>query len=264
MRWRARASSGIERQEARERVERTGVVAQTLVAELGDPPEEIPSLVDGLCELEIDLEHAHEVGHLVALRVHRLEHNRRARPQVRDIEDLLDELPGLRGSWTLAEHLLEVGEGSRRVAETREQQNAEPLTELQAGIAYGALEPPLEQLRQAVPALLGGVQRVERPDRLLVRCIDFEDALVVRDGLSAIARDLLRDEGYFGEQLGATRGLRRRRDDAFVKRGEIPPLFARSQDLLEPLEGALVARLLREHPLEVGARPIGITQLLVE
>ena len=86
---------GVERQEPREGLERPGVVAQALVAQLGDAPEQLAPLVRAGRELEVDLEHAHELRDLVALGVHGLEDDRRARAQLRHVEDLLDELARL-------------------------------------------------------------------------------------------------------------------------------------------------------------------------
>ena len=69
--------------------------------------------------------------------------------------------------------------------------------------AHRALPAALEQLREAVPALLGRVERVERAHRLLVDRLELEDALVVPDRLRPIAGDLLGDERDLGEQLRA-------------------------------------------------------------
>ncbi len=124
---------GVERQEPRERLERAGVVAQALVAQVGHAAEQIAPLVGAGRELEVDLEDAHELGHLVSGGVDGLEDDRRARAQRRHVEDLLDELPRLRRARPLLEHLLQVGEGARGVAELHEEQRAEALVRDRCG-----------------------------------------------------------------------------------------------------------------------------------
>ena len=89
------------------------------------------------------------------------------------------------GARPLAKDLLEVRERPRRVAEVREEQRPEPLVEVEPLVAGRALAPALEELREAVPPLLGGVERVERAHGLLVHRVELEDALVVADGLRA-------------------------------------------------------------------------------
>ncbi len=255
---------GVEREQARERLEGAGVVAQPLVAQLGHAAEQVAPLVGLRRELEVDLEHAHELGDLVAARVDGLEHDRRARAELRHVEDLLDELARLRGARPLAQHLLEVRQRARRVAELREEQRPEALVEVELLVAHGALPSALEEPSEPVPALLGCVERVERPHRLLVHGVDLEDALVVADGLRPIAGDLLGDERDLGEQLRPACHVAGGLDDSLVERSELGPLLAGREDLLEALEGALVARLPREHPLEVGRRAIDVPELLVE
>ena len=70
---------GIDGHEARKRLESASVIAKALVAKLGHAPEEHAPFARRLHELEMDLEHAHQIRDLVTLGVHRLEHNRRTR-----------------------------------------------------------------------------------------------------------------------------------------------------------------------------------------
>ena len=57
--------------------------------------------------------------------------------------------------------------------------------------------------------------------------------------------------GEAAAELGAARGLRRRCYHPLVKGGQVAPLLARGEDLLEALEGVLVGRLPRQHPLQM-------------
>src|ERR1019366_2882114 len=101
-------------------------------------------------------------------------------------------------------------------------------------------------LREAVPAVLGRVEAIERTHGLLVNRIELEDPLVVGDRPRAVPGDLFGDESHFGEELRSPHGIRVRLDDTLVEAAQLVPLFARGQDLFETLEGALVARLQRE------------------
>ena len=83
---------GVDGHEPRERLERRGVVAQALVAQLGDTTKEIASLFGRTRRLEADLEHANELGDVVALGVDPLEHRRGAGARRGDVEQLLDEV----------------------------------------------------------------------------------------------------------------------------------------------------------------------------
>ena len=255
---------GIQGEQAREGVEGPRVIAQALVAKLGHPAKESPPFVHAGRELQVDLQDAHQIRHLVARCVHCLEDHRRARAELRHVEDLLHQLPGLASGGTLAQHLLEVGERRRRVPDAREEQRPQALLEVEPVVADRGLQPSLEQLRQAVPLLLGGVEGIERANGVIVHRLELEDALVIADGAQAVAGDLLGDQRDLGEELGLARGLGRRADDALVEGGQIAPLLARGEDLLQALEGALVARLARQHALEVGARALHVAQLLVE
>jgi hypothetical protein len=115
--------------------------------------------------------------------------------------------------------------------------------EIEPFVAACALEPPLDQMRQPVPALLRGVKRIKRTNRLLVRGLDLGDPFVVADRLGPIPRDLLRNERDFGEQLGAASEVRGGGNRAFVELPQFPPLLTSGQHLFEPLERALVPRL---------------------
>ena len=86
------------------------VVAHALVEEHAGAAEQAAAL--GLVgrALAADLEHAHELAHLVAGLVHVLEHARGAQAQIADLEQALDELARLGVGLADAEHVLEVAE----------------------------------------------------------------------------------------------------------------------------------------------------------
>ena len=254
----------VEGEQPREGIERPRVVAKSLVAKLGHAPQQVAPLVGRRSELEVDLEHAHELRHLVALGVHGLEDDGRSGAQLRHVENFLDQLPRLSGRRALAQNLFQIGQRGRRVPDPREEERPESLLKIDLLVTYRGLKPSLEQLGQPIPSLLRCVEAIERPNRLLVHRVELEDALVVSDGADPVAGDLLRDERHLGQQLGATRRLGCRRHDSLVESRQVTPLLARRENLLEALEGALVARLPRQHPLEVRPGAVHVAQLLVE
>ena len=84
-----------EGDEARERLEGPRVVAEPLVAQLGDPAQELATISRFRHRLQADLEHAHEIAHVIPREVHALEHHGRTRPQRRHVEALLDDVARL-------------------------------------------------------------------------------------------------------------------------------------------------------------------------
>ncbi len=150
-----------ERNEAREGVERAGIVAQTLVAKVRDPPEKLTTLPDVGYALETDLEHAHELAHVVARDVDALEDHRRARAERRDVQAFFDDVARFAPGRICLQNVVEILEGLRRVPETREAKRAEAQTEDERVCRRRLSNSALEELREVRPAFLRRVQDVE-------------------------------------------------------------------------------------------------------
>src|SRR5262249_62263532 len=117
---------GLERDELGEGGERAVVVAEALVAQDADPPEQLAPLPLVCRAFAPDLEHADELADLVAHLVHMLEDARRAEPELADLEEPLDELLPLRVVLADPEDVLEVTEGVRGHVEPIEVDAPEP------------------------------------------------------------------------------------------------------------------------------------------
>ena len=137
-----------EGHEARVRVERPRVVAEPLVAQLGDAAAELAPLVLRHLGLEAHLENAHEIAHLVARRVDALEDDGGARAQGGHVEALLDQLARLAAAVVGVDDGFELVERLLRVAELREPQRAEAEPEAHRLLPLGELHPLLEERRE--------------------------------------------------------------------------------------------------------------------
>src|SRR5262249_51768176 len=153
---------------------------------------------------------------------------------------------------------LEVAERAVRLEELVDVDPAE--TELDVDhLGLGrALEPALEQSGEVLPALFALIELLEGVERAHVERVERADALVVADGLAEIADDLLGDEGHFVEELDALLLLGRALGGPVVELLELAPALGRRENLLQPVEGAVVRGVDREHTLEVGHRALGI------
>ncbi len=92
--------------------------------------------------------------------------------------------------------------------------------------------------------------------------VDLQDALVVARGLLGVLDDLLADQGDLDQHLGAPREIVGRARSAIVQSFEIAPALGRREDVLQALEGGLVAGGEGEHTLEVRRRADRIAQTI--
>src|SRR5206468_365477 len=81
-----RIVSGLERHEARVRFERSRIVGEPLVAQLGDAAKKLAPFRRIHLEFEMNFEHANEIPHLIALLVDTLENDGRSRTKGRHFE----------------------------------------------------------------------------------------------------------------------------------------------------------------------------------
>ncbi len=159
--------------------------------------------------------------------------------------------------------MLEVRQRARRVAEAHVEKRPEALLQIEPRVAAARRKAALEQGREAIPPLLRRIERIERPDGLLVRRVDLENALVIRNRPRPVAGDLLGDERDLREELRAAERVDGRGDHALIEARELRPLLVGRENLLQANECVLVARRDREHPLEVRPRTVDIVELLV-
>jgi hypothetical protein len=193
----------LERDELGQGRERARVVAQALVAQDAHPAQQIAALGLIRSALATDLQHAHELPDLVLGLVDMLEHLGRAEAQLGQLQQALDELPRLGVALADREHVLEVLQGLRRRLLPIEVDAPEGELDVDGLLRGRRVEAALEQRGEILPALLALVELLQRVERRGVERVDYEDPLVVADGLAGVADDVLGDEGDLVEELDA-------------------------------------------------------------
>ena len=240
-----------------------------LVTQRRDPPEQfLPLVVDGLVARgfverpQTDLEHAHEVPYFVPRFVDGLEHPRRADPVIPDFEQALGELPRVVVVRALAKDVLDVRRRLAGLVQHLELDPPEPELHVEARLAQGRAESPIEQRREFLVSPLLLVEPVQRDERAVVVRVYLEDPFVGSSRLDGVFDDLLANERHLGEHFRLQDGVVGGRCCAIVERFELRPTLGAREDLFQSREGALIARITDEHSLQIRGRADGIAEPL--